>query len=277
MDFDSSGKFLYSANLGSCSPHETAGAASAFSIATSGALTEISSIKVPFGPTRIQLDPTKRFGYISTFSNEIEIVSVSATGQISLAGTIRTRAGASIVLRLGAKPVSYTPRSLYAANSPSNSMFSINASSGALTSTRTVAAGTVPRAITVTPSQKFGYVANQGSNDVPMYTIDSGTGALTAIGKVSAGTAPGSIAMDPSGRFAYVANSGSNDVSMFTIDSLTGQLTANSTIAAGKTPYSLSVDPTGRYLLVVNQSSMDISLFDIDATSGALMNAGPFP
>jgi 6-phosphogluconolactonase (cycloisomerase 2 family) len=277
--FDSSGQFLYSANFGSCSPHPAPGAASSFSISASGVLTEISSIVVPFGPTGIQVDPGSKFGYIVTASNEIEIISISATGHLSLIGGARTRqAFNSLSLSLGAKPVTYSPQSLYTANSVSNdvSIYSIDATSGALTSKGTIPAGTLPRGIAVAPSQKFAYVANQGSNNVSMYTIDLATGALTAIGTIpAAGTAPGPIAVEPSGRFAYVGNMNSNNVSMFTINPSTGELTANGTIAAGTTPDALAVDPTGRFLYVANQGSHNMSIFRINATTGTLVDEGP--
>src|SRR4029077_14928967 len=105
----------------------------------------------------------------------------------------------------------------------------IDATTGALTSVGTIAAGTDPVSVAVDPSGKFAYVTNSGSNDVSMYTINSTAGSLTLIGTISAGLSPTSIAIQPSGKFAYVTNSGSNDVSMYSIGS-TGTLTLIATI-----------------------------------------------
>ena len=77
----------------------------------------------------------------------------------------------------------------YVTNSSSNdvSMYTINATTGALTSIGTIAAGTDPVSVAVDPSGKFAYVANSSSNDVSMYTINATTGALTPIGTIAAG------------------------------------------------------------------------------------------
>ena len=87
------------------------------------------------------------------------------------------------------------------------SMYAINATTGALTSIGTIAAGTAPIFVAVDPAGKFAYVTNSGSNDVSMYTINATTGALTFIGTIAAGTNPLSVAVDPAGKFAYVTNS----------------------------------------------------------------------
>jgi 6-phosphogluconolactonase len=69
--------------------------------------------------------------------------------------------------------------------------------------------------VTVDPSGKYAYVANQGSNNVSQYTIGA-NGSLTAMSNatVAAGASPVSVAVDPSGTYAYVANCASgNNVS----------------------------------------------------------------
>ena len=73
-------------------------------------------------------------------------------------------------------------------------MYTIDATTGALTSIGTIAAGTGPFSVVVDPSGKFAYVANSGSNDVSMYTINATTGALTSLGTIAAGTGPVSVA-----------------------------------------------------------------------------------
>ena len=71
-------------------------------------------------------------------------------------------------------------------NSNSNdvSMYTINTTSGALTSIGPIAAGTRPASVAIDPTGKFAYVTNSGSNSVSMYSIDDATGALTLIGTV---------------------------------------------------------------------------------------------
>jgi 6-phosphogluconolactonase (cycloisomerase 2 family) len=70
------------------------------------------------------------------------------------------------------------------ADSGDVSMYTINATTGALTSIGTIAAGTLPKSVAVDPSGKFAYVANNFSNSISMYTVDATTGALTLIGTI---------------------------------------------------------------------------------------------
>jgi len=108
-------------------------------------------------------------------------------------------------------------------------MYAIDATTGALKSIGTIAAGKDPLSVALDPAGEFAYVTNYNSNDVSMYSINSTTGSLTLIGTIAAGLSPSSITIHPSGKFAYVTNSGSNDVSMYSIGS-TGTLTLIATI-----------------------------------------------
>jgi YVTN family beta-propeller protein len=156
------------------------------------------------------------------------------------------------------------------------SMYTINATTGDLTSIGTIGAGGPAVSVAVDPSGKFAYVTN--SNDVSMYTIDTTTGALASIGTIAAGASPLSVVVDPSGKFAYVTNSGSNDVSMYTIDATTGALVSIGSIAAGTDPVSIAVDPAGKFAYVANWTVYDadgsVSMYTIDAATGSLTPIG---
>ena len=70
-------------------------------------------------------------------------------------------------------------------NSGSNdvSTYTVDGTTGALTSLGTTGAGLSPTSIAVHPSGKFVYVTN-GSNSVWMYNIDASTGTLTQVGTI---------------------------------------------------------------------------------------------
>ena len=103
-------------------------------------------------------------------------------------------------------------------NSNSISVYAIDQATGSLIPGTTVATGTWnPYSITVDPSGRFAYVADDVSN-VWVYAIDQATGALIPGTTVTVGTRPLYVNVDPSGRFAYVANTGSNNVSVYAID-----------------------------------------------------------
>ncbi len=164
-------------------------------------------------------------------------------------------------------------------NSKNVSMYTINATTGALTSIGTIDAELSPSAVAVDPSGKFAYVANGDSGNVSMYTTNATTGALTSIGTIAAGVGPFSVAVDPSGRFAYVANGGDffafGSVSMYTINAATGALTAIApgTIDAGRFA-AVAVDPSGKFAYVANADSNTVSMYTINATTGALTSIG---
>ena len=76
-------------------------------------------------------------------------------------------------------------------------MYTINATTGALTSTGMIngncPGSCFPSSVVVDPSGKFAYVASGGADfpfNVEMYTIDATTGALTSIGTIAAGGYP---------------------------------------------------------------------------------------
>jgi 6-phosphogluconolactonase (cycloisomerase 2 family) len=153
-------------------------------------------------------------------------------------------------------------------------MYSINQSTGALTSITTpIAAGDSPVSIAVDPTGRFVYVTNYSDSTVSMYSINQSTGALTSIATaIATGTNPKSVAVDPTGRFVYVVNSvTSGTVSMYSINQSTGALTSITTaIAAGSMPDGVATDPTGRFVYVTNGGADTVSMYSINQSTGAL-------
>lgn len=156
------------------------------------------------------------------------------------------------------------------------SMYTIDANTGALASIGPPVASNDEggRAVTVDPSGKFAYVANEGGfapTGVSMFAIDTTAGALTSLGTITSGGRALSVTVDSTGRFAYVAN---DDVSMYAINTTTGALTSIGTVDAGSLPTSIAVHPSGKFAYVTNSRSNNVSTYTIDTTSGALTSAG---
>jgi YVTN family beta-propeller protein len=276
MTVDPSGKFVYVANPGDpWSPDY--GSVSMYSInATTGALTYTGMLSgncpgLCF-PSSVAVDPSGKFAYVANGGGSVpynvEMYTVNATtGALTPIGTIA--AGGypqAIAVDPAGKFVYVATANATPGSAGSVSMYAINATTGALASTGTIAAGTAPVSVAVDPADKFAYVTNSGSNNVSMYTIDATIGALTSIGTIAAGTDPVSVAVDPSGKFAYVTNSGSNDVSMYAINSTTGSLTLIGRIAAGLSPSSIAIHPSGTFAYVTNSSSNEVSMYSIGST-----------
>ena len=230
-----SDKFAYVAN-GDSTPRSV----SMYTInGANGALKYFGTIAAEGFPTSVAVDPSGQFVYVAAETDSgtpgpgsVSMYAINATtGDLTSLGTIAT---GTMIAESSSNSIVVDAAGAFAyvTNSGSNnvSMYSINATTGVLTSGGLIDAGTTPLSVAVDPTGKFAYVTNFGSNDVSMYTINAATGALTSIGTIAAGSNPTSIAIHPSGKFAYVTNSGSNSVSMYSIDGSTGTLSLIGTI-----------------------------------------------
>ncbi len=230
-----SDKFAYVAN-GDSTPRSV----SMYAInAANGALTYFGTIAVEGFPTSVVVDPSGQFVYVAAETDSgtpgpgsVSMYAINATtGALTSLGTIAT---GTMIAESSSNSIVVDPTGAFAyvTNSGSNnvSMYSINATTGVLTSGGLIDAGTTPLSVAVDPTGKFAYVTNFSSNDISMYTINATTGALTPVGTIATEQSPTSIAVHPSGKFAYVTNSASNSVSMYSIDGATGTLTLIGTI-----------------------------------------------
>ena len=177
----------------------------------------------------------------------------------------------------------------FVANSADNtvSVYSINASTGALTAVRgsPFATGTTPSSVAINPAGTLAFVANENSSNVSVYSINATTGALTQVSgsPFATGGIPGgipfSVAINPAGTLAFVANSADNTVSVYSINATTGALTAvpGSPFAAGTNPYSVAINPAGTLAFVANVNSNTVSVYSINASTGALTQVSGSP
>jgi YVTN family beta-propeller protein len=274
---DPSGKFAYVPN-GAGEPNSIV----MFTInATTGALTSTGTIAVDGFAVTVAVHPSGKFAYLATASStpgaagNVAMFTINAaTGALTSIGTV-----AAGTINAESAPTSIvvdpTGKFAYVANFGSNdvSMYTINTTTGILTSRGSIAAGTIPLSVAVDPTGKFAYVTNFQSNDVSMYTINATSGALTSAGTVATGQNPASVTVHPSGKFAYVTNQGSNSVSMYSVDTTSGALSPTGTVATGTQPLSVALDPAGKFAYVVNLISNDVSMYSV-GTDGSLTSLG---
>jgi 6-phosphogluconolactonase len=289
LAIDPSGKFAYTTDL--------SGITAAFAIdSTTGALTPIAG--QPFAGLlngiSVAVDPSGQFVYIKERGGTVSICLLDrTTGAFTPVRTVRTNAQAQgattgdIVFTQGKAPVTYTPKSVYVADSGDNdlSAYTVDALSGALSpiTGSPFSAGSSPQSVAVDVRGKLAYLANKASNNISGYTIDQSTGAIIQMtgSAFPAGSSPAAVAIDPSDRFVYVANASSNDISIFNIDPASGNLapvtSIPSPVVAGTTPVALAIDVNGRYLYVANQGSNNLSQYSIHFDSGAITNLSGSP
>ncbi len=123
------------------------------------------------------------------------------------------------------------------------------------------------------PSGRYAYVVNSGSNTVGMYTIaESG---IAWFGDVRTGLGPKNIAFTQSGQYAYVNNLDSNTISMYRVTE-SGLLIAlaGSPVAAGSGVNGITITPDSRYFYVANTAANSISMYSIN-DNGTLAPLSP--
>lgn len=283
---DPAGKFAYVANAG-C---DSGGYVSMYMInPTTGALASIGPPAPSYdsGTVFVTVDPFGKFVYVASSGLWDTDGSVSTytvnptTGALTYTGAVDGNSPNFCCFNSVA--VVPSGKFAYAADGGGGEtgvyMYSINATTGALSPVGKIATGGFPVSMAVHPAGKFAYVATWNdalgsAATVSVYTINGATGALTSAGTIATGASPVSVVVDPAGKFAYVANEGSNDVSMYAIDGTTGALVSVGTIAAGTEPVSVAVDPSGKFAYVTNYDSSDVSMYTIDGTTGALTPIG---
>jgi YVTN family beta-propeller protein len=283
---DPSGKFAYVAS-------GTSNTVSAYNIDVgSGALTSAGTVSGRAGPFSIAMTRgttpvsyTPKFAYAANYgpsqSNPAAYRIDPGTGALT---RVPSAVGGALLTAVATDPTgrfAYTTRELLIESPDIITVLSyrIDAATGALTNSGNPALmASNPRSVTVDPSGRFAYVANQASNNVSAYTIDATTGELTGVGFVNAGGDPWSFSVDPSGRFVYLVNRGSNSVSAYKINPVSGVLTeidqngaaAGNALAVGTLPQSITVDPTGRFAYLTVAGNHTLAAFSIHPVTGAL-------
>ncbi len=254
---------------------------------TTGAITLIQTIAAGTNPARINLDPSNNFVYVvNRVSNDVTMYSRSAsTGQLTTLGTVRTQGMPyAMAVSAGATALTPTPRFAYCTNSGVDNigMYSINATSGALTALNPATIGSngdQPLWAEIEPTGRFLYCLNRGDNGgargIQRFSINATSGQLTAQGGlVATDDGPRRFAIEPSGRFLYLAHDTDRSLWTFSIDPGTGALirltAAGHTILPGNAVWGLSVDVTGQYLLLPDRTNNVTSVYAINPTTGTL-------
>ena len=136
-------------------------------------------------------------------------------------------------------------RYLFVTDSARNQLLSYAVqSSGQITALPSgpVATDVFPDAVTVDPTGSFVYVANYTANDINAYSIGASTltTGVSPVGSYGTGTGPTCVFVEPAlGRYVYATNFLDNTVSGLNIDTATGGLAP-----AQNTPFLAAGQPT---------------------------------
>lgn len=123
---------------------------------------------------------------------------------------------------------------IYIPNSGNSSVVAraISRSDANLSDIGVSAVGTTPKMVKTHPTQRFIYVANQGSDNISAFAVDDNGGLTPLAGSpFAAPLGVTSIAIDPSGRFLYAAGD-NNQIRSYSIDGLGGLSNPNNVALA---------------------------------------------
>jgi 6-phosphogluconolactonase len=139
--------------------------------------------------------------------------------------------------------------------------------------------------VTLSPDNRFAFVAELGLDEVVIYRFDAEHGALTPndppFVKVNPGAGPRHFAFHPNGRSAYVINEMQSTVTAFSYDADRGalkELQTVSTLPAGFTGQSstaeIQVAAAGDFLYGSNRGHDTVAIFSIARGKGTLSPVG---
>ncbi len=164
---------------------------------------------------------------------------------------------------VGNKPVDmaidHQNRLAYVANQLSDSVAVVNLDTLAVLQTISLAAGSRPAGIAVTPDDSEAWVVNSATNSVSV--LDTTSRRLVAT--VPVGTGPNEIAVSTDGTLVWIPNSTSGTVTV--IDTLTREVTA--TIPNVPNAYDIVFNRSGTRAYVTSATPASGRLFVIDTTT----------
>ena len=140
----------------------------------------------------------------------------------------------------------------------------------------TVAGGSGPRRLQLSPDGRFLYVNHETDSKVSVFAVDGAK--LTEI--QTASTLPegvnvpnmtAEIVLDAAGKHLYVSNRGHGSIVVYDVDRATGRLSlVQSAPSGGKSPRNIRLDPTGGYLLSSNEDNGTITVLKVGKGTGRL-------
>jgi 6-phosphogluconolactonase len=246
---------------------------------TSGQLRIIQSVAVS-SYNSLTVHPSNKFVYVSTGSNSIAGYKIGTTGLLT------PLAGSPFPTASTWQEIYFTPTGKFGYMqsyvSSNGEIFSVNTTTGALTSLGTVDLGSGTSDLAITAKGNFIYAANYGGSAISGFAINPTTGALTAVpgSPFSAGPSCATDWVHPSGKFLYGENF-DGSISAYSINPTTGTLTQIAGSPFPGPPYggnsNMRGTPNGHFLYV-GPSTGGVGAFSINQTTGALtaVTGSPF-
>jgi 6-phosphogluconolactonase (cycloisomerase 2 family) len=230
----------------------------------------------------VTIHPNNKFVYVPTGSNSIAGFAIGTTGLLT------ALSGSPFPTSFPAQGIYFTPSGKfgYTQGYPSGNgdIFSVNTTTGALTSIGSVVWGSETPDLAITAKGNFIYAANNGNSTISGFAINPTTGALTPVpgSPFPAGPGCSSDWIHPSGKFVYCQNFGNpGSISAYSIGT-NGALTQIAGSPFPSPPYggnsSLRGTPNGHFLYMGSLTG-GVGAFSVNQSTGALttVSESPFP
>lgn len=139
-----------------------------------------------------------------------------------------------------------------------------------------------PHSINVSPSNRYAYVPDLGTDKVMIYEFDSSTGQLKAShdqpwARTKSGAGPRHLAFHPSQKFLYVIDELDSTVTAFNWDSQRGTLKEIHTVPTLPSDFKgrshcadIHVHPNGKFVYGSNRGHDSIVVYSIEERTGQL-------
>ena len=215
------------------------------SVINTASSTVVATIQVQSSPFGVAFTPNGTAAYVvNGSSNSVSVIGTDSQTVVATVPVQTSPVGVAMAVTSGGTFA-------YVTNSASNTV-SVIAVGASPTVVKTIAVGTGPRWVAVSPNSSLAYVENAGSNNVSVISVASNTVTAT----IPVGTSPFGAAFSPDSSMAYVVNSASNTVSV--IDTASSSVVT--TVKGLSNPVHVALGTDGASAYVTNLNADNVSV-----------------
>ena len=311
LEFNPTGRFLYSTNAIANFNGTTSGSVSSFSVNRSnGNLQFINAVSSEGGgPTHLVVDPTGRYVLVANYGGgTVAVLPIQMDGSLGSATDVKRHEGPlgptrAVLAPRGSFAISghdaphphmimTDPAGKYALSADLGTdrifIWKLDTATGKLTPNDQAFAqaigGAGPRHFAFHPNGRWLYSINEEDSTLTFFHYDPSTGALrprrtlSTLPDAYTGTNYTSgVIVTPDGKHIYGLNRLHDTVAIFSIDPMTGEMTLlGEEWTRGDYPRHLTIDPTGKFLYVLNQNADHIATFRIENGGNKLAFTGQY-
>ena len=266
---------------------------------STGKLTPIGLAGESSNPSFLAVHPSQRFLYAANENNSGMVSAFAidpATGNLKLLNSVSSKGSGPCHVA-----VDKTGKFLFVANynNGSTASYPINAD-GSLSEAsatfqhagKSIVAGRQngPHAhmASISPDNRFVWVADLGLDQIMSYKIDPAKGGMTPndppFAKITPGSGPRHVVFRADSKFAYVISEMAATVTVYNYDAAKGVMTEAQTISTLPADYTgqkssaeIALHPSSKFLYASNRGHDSIAIFKVDAAKGTLTAAGNVP